>query len=406
MRDLEFMLPTYAPEHNYIVHDSNMALPDFVKEIQFHGIVLGPTFLCSRYRQAEFERTLKEYDFIRTSDAFKIALPQDDYDCSAILDRWMVSWDMDVVYTVCPDNWPILYPNYSAKNKIQLGYTGYVSDAWLTSCQHPKPFHLRSIDVSYRANRLPPNFGRIGYLKGVIGERFILKFGNADLKLDISTNQNDLIPGDSWHAFLDNSKFCLVTNSGSSLLDPEGDIRARVNRYLSINPRASFEVVEENCFKGEDGKYIFTAISPRNIEAALARTVQIGTTGNYSGILQAEDHYIPLEPDCSNVSDVVSMMNDHRKAATIAKNCKDAILAVDDLRFKNHVSKLIQQIKDGGTAKKIHGSSEEFVKQVILQYRNEASVFWRRRRVTSKLRGIGARLGARYIRDFFFGSKL
>jgi hypothetical protein len=32
VRDLEFMLPTYAPEHNYIVHDGNMALPDFVKE--------------------------------------------------------------------------------------------------------------------------------------------------------------------------------------------------------------------------------------------------------------------------------------------------------------------------------------------------------------------------------------
>ncbi len=406
VRDLEFMLPTYAPEHNYIVHDGNMTLPDFIKEIKFHSIVLGPTFLCDRYRPAELERTLKEYDFIRTADSFKIALPQDDYDCSGILDRWMVSWNVDVVYTVCPDNWSILYPNYSEKGKIQLGYTGYVSDACLKSCQHPKPFHLRSIDVSYRANKLPPNFGKIGYIKGVIGGRFISKFGGMRLNLDISTDQNDLIPGDRWHAFLEDSKFCLVTNSGSSLLDPEGEIRARVNRYLSINPRASFEVVEENCFKGEDGKYIFTAISPRNIEAALARTVQIGTIGNYSGILRAEDHYIPLEPDCSNVSDVVSIMNDHRKTATIAKNCKDAILSVDDLRFKNHVSKLIQQIDDGVSAKKIYGSSEESVKQAISQYRNEANVFWRRRRVVKKLRSIGASFGGRYVRDFLFGPKL
>lgn len=406
VRDLEFMLPTYAPEHNYIVHDSNMALPDFVKEIQFHGIVFGPTFLCSRYRPAELAQTLKEYDFIRTSNAFKIALPQDDYDCSAILDRWMVSWNMDVVYTVCPDNWDILYPSYSRKNKIQLGYTGYVSDAWLESHQQYKPFHLRKIDVSYRANKLPPNFGRIGYIKGVIGERFISKLGNVDLKLDISTDQNDLISGDGWHAFLEDSKFCLVTNSGSSLLDPEGEIRARVNRYLSIKPMATFEMVEECCFKGEDEKYIFTAIAPRNIEAALAGTVQIGIVGSYSGILQAEDHYIPLEPDCSNISDVVSMMNDRQKVAAMAKGCKEAILAVDDLRFKNHVTKLIQQIEDGVTVKKIHGSGDESVKQVISQYRNEASAFWRRRRVTSKLRGIGARLGGRYIRDFFFESKL
>jgi hypothetical protein len=222
-------------------------------------------------------------------------------------------------------------------------------------------------------------------------------------------DQNDLIPGESWHAFLENSKFCLVTNTGSSVLDPEGEIRARVNRYLSINPRATFEMVEEDCFKGVDGKYIFTAISPRNIEAALAETVQIGITGSYSGILQVEEHYIPLEPDCSNVSDVVSMMKDHRKVAAIAKSCKQSILAVDDLRFKNHVSKLIQQIEDGVTAKRISGSSEESVKQVISKYRNEVSNragdFWRRRQVVGKLRSIGARFGGRYIRDFFSGLK-
>jgi len=409
VRDLEFMLPAYAPEHNYIVHDADMALPDFVKDIRFHGIVLGPTFLCSRYRPVELEHTLKEYDFIRTSDAFKIALPQDDYDCSAILDRWMMNWDMDVVYTVCPDNWAILYPDYSAKNKIQLGYTGYVSDALLHSWKNPKPFHLRSIDVSYRAGKLPPNFGRIGHIKGIIGERFISRLGNIGLNFDISTAQNDMIPGDRWHAFIEDSKFCLVTNSGSSLLDPEGEIRARVNRYLLINPEATFEMVEQKCFKGEDGKYTFTAISPRNIEAALAGTVQIGTIGSYSGILQAESHYIPLEPDCSNAPDVLSIMKDHLKVAAIAKDCKEAILAVEDLRFKNHVAKLIQQIEDGITAKKIRGSSDEFAKQAISQYKNEVSYradeFWRRRRVISKLRSFGAKMGGRYIRNFFSGSK-
>jgi hypothetical protein len=404
VRDLEFMLPTNAPEHNYIVHATEIPLPDFVKEISFDGIILGPTFLCDRYSPRKFSKTLNKYDFIRTSDAFKIALPQDDYDCSAILDQWMVDWKTDLVYTVCPEYWPVLYPTFLPKNKIKLGYTSYISDYWIDYWQEPKPFAERRIDVSYRAGKLPPNFGRIGKTKGTIGDTFKSKISDFNLNvcLDISTDYNDFIAGSQWHEFMENSKFCLGSNSGSSLLDPYGEIRRKVEYFLSIKPTASFEDVEDECFPGEDGKYIFTAISPRNIEAALAKTVQITVPGEYSGILKSELDYVPIEADGSNISDVVGIMRDERKVQKIAEHCKESILSVDGLRSKNQTNEMINMICDHVCMKKIQGPSQKEMEKYINRYKEEANeeTYWRSKRHLDVVKNLAIQLGARRLRRF------
>jgi len=390
VRDLEFMLPDYAPGHNYIIHDAAIKLPDFIKAIEFHGIVLGPTFLCNRYRSRSLRRVKKVFDFIRTSNAFKIAMPQDDYDCSAILDGWMVEWNIDLLYTVCPDHWDILYPRFKQTGRIRLGYTGYVSDDWLTSWDTPKAFHDRDIDVSYRASKLAPNFGRIGYTKGVIGDRFKNKVQGSNLKLDISTDNRDMIPGAKWHDFIENSKFCLATNSGSSLLDSNGMIRKSVVKYVKRFPNATFEEVENECFPGEDGKYLFTAISPRHMEAGLALTVQLCTPGDYNGILEACKHYIPLEPDCSNIKEVLAVMQDDEKVSLIAKACKEAILSIDALRFKNHVSEIISKIGDATTNRHFNNTNREQMSRFISAHRNlhtkYSNHYWKRYRILKQIK--------------------
>ena len=92
IEELELMFPTNAPNHNYIVHDSECPLPDYIRKYKFHAIILGATFLCRRAHPNIFPETLNEYDFIRNSDAFKIAMPQDEYYCNTILDEWMCGW--------------------------------------------------------------------------------------------------------------------------------------------------------------------------------------------------------------------------------------------------------------------------------------------------------------------------
>lgn len=402
VRDLENLLPEHQPGHRYLVHDADQPLPGYVKDLRFHGIILGPTFLCARFSAHVLKATLESYDFVRASDAVKIAMPQDDYDCSAILDRWMSDWQVDAVYAACTGHWDILYPTYSRTGRIRQGYTGYVADSWITGWQQPKPFAERSIDVSYRAGKLPPNYGRIGYIKGVIGERFAAHPATTGMTLDISTEAKDMIPGARWHAFMSDSRFCLATNTGSSLLDPEGDIRRCVEQRLIQSPDASFAEVEAHCFPGQDGTYHFTAISPRNIEAALAHTVQLATPGPYGGILSADDHYIALEPDCSNAADVVARMKDRALVDRIAKQAKEAVLGVPELRATNHATRLIEQIADGVGAKRTQASSETEMQNAMARYATDvtatADAFWARRRRRQQLRDVAVALGARKLK--------
>jgi hypothetical protein len=402
VRDIEFCLPDYAPEHCYIVHNASLPLPDFVKDIEFHGIVLGPTFLCNRYHPPTLTKTLEAYAFIKSSNAFKIAMPQDDYDCSAILERWVLDWGVDLLYTVCPEHWDVLYPNLSLTGKIRLGYTGYVADKMIDRSRHPKPFAARSVDVSYRARKLAPNFGRVGYVKGIIGDIFLEKAANQGLILDISTHPKDTIHGDQWLDFIEDSKFVLGSNSGSSLLDPEGEIRFEVERYLAFHPNASFDEVRDACFPMESERYAFTAISPRNIEAALLETVQILTPGSYNGIMLPEEHYIPFEPDGSNIHDVLAMMRDTVKVRKIASACKDAFLSVKELRYSYHVSEIIDEISTGVYKKRISGMDTKKIEHYIQKY-NEyiqrySKCYWPYHRLMLRAKQVAIALGAKRVK--------
>lgn len=409
VHELEYMMPTYACDHNHIVHDADLPLPNFIQDINFHAIILGPTFLCSRFNQRRYAEVINLYDFIRCSNAFKIALPQDDYDCSSILDRWMVNWNVNLLFTVCPEHWSVLYPEYIKKGPIKLGYTGYISDKWISDWKFPKNFESRTIDVSYRASRLPANFGSIGNLKSKIAEQFVRAVAGKGLHLDISTSYNDLIPGSKWHEFLENSKFCLTTNSGSSLLDPEGLFRQAVHDYSNKNPYAPFKKIAQACFPGEDGKYIFSAISPRNLEAALACTVQIATPGSYSDLMKPMEHYIPLNKDCSNISDVLRMMKDKTLVQHIRRNCKELMLSVPELRFNYHVNKLIYFIENHVNSTKMNTTSQEKMNYYLKRYRSEveskANFFWTKQRIIQKIDNIAKQFDIHKINNWLLSKK-
>ena len=159
-----------------------------------------------------------------------------------------------------------------------------------------RPFVDRDIDVGYRAKNLPAYFGRFSRLKAEIGERFLAAARRSNLRLDISLGDapHQVLLGDEWLKFLGNCRFTLGCESGSSLLDPWGEIRAACSAYLREHPDAGFDEVEAACFPGLDMKRVYSAISPRVFEAALAECCQVLVPGHYLGILHANEHYIPL----------------------------------------------------------------------------------------------------------------
>lgn len=402
VRELEFMLPTYAQGHQCIVHDAALPLPDYARDLRFHAIVLGPTFLCNRYRPQDLARVRRDYGWIGESDAIKIALPQDDYDCSAILDRWLAEWGVDRVYTVCPEYWDLLYPQLAPRGIIRLGYTGYISERWVRDWANARPLEARSIDVSYRAARLTANFGSVGDLKWRIAETFRATLPpDSGLRVDISTDPRQLVPGMAWHAFLEDSRCCLVTPSGSSLHDPEGVVRARVRDYLLAHPDAPFDDVAAACFPGQDRRYLFTAISPRNIEAALAGTVQLATPGAYSGLMEEGLHYVRLEEDCSNLPDVVRQLRDRAHLNGVRTRARALMLDTRELWFEDHVAELLGFIEEHVAERRVVGSPDAKARRCVARYAAEQvqreGRYWGRRRALEALRRAATRLGVRRV---------
>lgn len=375
VRDLEFCFSDNAPEHNYIVHNDMFPLPAYIQNIKFHGIILGPTFLCNRYISQDYEAALKKYEFIKNSNAFKIALPQDDYDCSAILEKWLIEWKIDIVYTVCPNNWEVLYPKLYNTGKLRLGYTAYISEKIIERSKKIKPLSERTIDVSYRSTK--HNLGYVRYVKGIVGQLFCKYAQEYALKLDISVNdvfspgKSKIISGDSWLDYIENSKFVLCSNSGSSILDPYGDYAKRLRDYFLLNPNAAYEDIEEACFPGEGNKWKFTPISPRNIEAALLETIQICVPGEYSGIMIPWEHYIPFEIDGSNFKQVIDTMKNEKKVNEIAAACKEKFLSINELRYSFHVAEIINTIYEGYKAKAVTCTFDENEKNLFTKYERE-----------------------------------
>lgn len=345
--DLELALVNNDSTNNYIVHNSILRFPEFLKDYPFDGIILNSTFLDARHQKSRLERILNEYAFIKNSSAVKIALAQDDYDCNIELDNWMVDWDVDYFYSVVHQYSKDLFPRYfKAKGPILKGYTGYLTTEQVNRAIRVKKHESRKIDVGYRATDIVTNLNKLVILKAQIGRRFVEKFQPYGLNLDISTRNEDRIYGDSWFSFVEDCRFMIGTNSGSSLIIPNLSLRESVQAYISANPDWNYSDVKSLFFPEQDESTSYTAISPRNLEAAVLGTCQINTTlGDYSGLLTPWEQFIPLSEDCSNHEEVFEAMKDSKLVNQILERAKESILSFDDLRLMNFVDDLLFKIE-------------------------------------------------------------
>lgn len=361
--DLEFSLPQFA-EGNFLFHYYQHPFPDRFKSLNYDGIILWSSFLDARHLTTTYEYVKREYQFIVESDAIKIALPQDDYYCNALLDEWMVEWGVDFMYSVLYEFAEELFPKFSkSEGKIKRGFTGYIFPDLLERSQHVKPFADRKIDVSYRARGIPTNLNKLANYKAEIGNHFKRQFDKFDLKLDISTDSRDLIFGEEWYTFVEESKFVLGVNSGSSISIPDLEVSNAISDFIGEKPSASYEEIV-NLFLSDKVETYYTAISPRNIEAAFLSSCQITTNlGPYSGILEPGIHYIEIAPDCSNVDEVISQMKDENLVMEMIQRSREAMLSTDRLRIENLVAELMDLIKENYSGNQI--SRIEFQKEII-----------------------------------------
>jgi hypothetical protein len=172
------------------------------------------------------------------------------------------------------------------------------------------PLSARPVDVGYRGSIQPLNFGLLAFEKREIGDRFSVVCAEKGLTHDISSRWEDRFLGDSWVEFLCRIKATLGVESGASIVDFDGEVERKVKDFLRSHPAARFQELYASVLKPYEDNAYYKAISPRHLEAAACKTVQVLYEGRYSGIFHADRHYIPLRRDFTNIDDVVRRMRD------------------------------------------------------------------------------------------------
>ena len=280
---------------------------------RFDGIVIHYSLIACHdsYLHPSVRRRLARFRGI------KVAYVQDDYrfindTCAAL--RFMgihilfglVPQDIiDLVYS------PAALPNVRRETVL----AGYVSEELNTVAV--TPYENRTLDIGYRARRVPDWLGSFAQEKSVIAQKVLQDAPKFQLTCDIATQESDRIYGQNWITFLTRCKAVLGTESGASVCDFSGEIQRKVEAHVLRHPNATFEELRELYFKEQDGRIVLNVISPRCFEAASLRTLMIMYEGRYSGRLEAWRHYVPLKRDHSNMDEVVAVLRDPLRAQEI-----------------------------------------------------------------------------------------
>jgi hypothetical protein len=201
----------------------------------------------------------------------------------------------------------------------------------------------RSIDIGYRAWGHPPWLGRYGFLKTQIAKCFQKKAPQFGLITDLSVHPKDTLLGDDWYKFLLRCKYTLGVESGAGILDRDGSIRRKTNEYLLDHPKANFEEVEAACFPNLDGSLHLFVISPRHLEACATRTCQVLIEGTYSDALVADQHYLELKRDFSNLDQVLEIIKEDKFREKIVERAYQDVVESGKYTYRSFVKFILEQ---------------------------------------------------------------
>jgi hypothetical protein len=337
----------YSP-HQHVVEFVNTFAP-VSAQLQYRAfdvILLHTSLLCLRWSD-HYHPKLRELAWVRDHPCLKIAMPQDEYDHSEILDEWLYHWRVQVVFTnFDASSRRLLYPILHDKADFVQVFTGYIDPATAASLEDTLPPSAdRTVDIVYRAAHLPYSFGRQGQLKQHIADVVRTRAEACGLRCDISTRPEDTIVSDAWFKFLLSARAIIGIESGSRALDARGEVAAHIRHLLAKDPDMTFEEVDRTLPPGWDSHRFF-AIGPRHFEAVYTKTVQVLVEGEYNGVLVAERHYIPLKEDLSNLDEVLERLRDAPQLQKIADTAYEEIYQskqYDYVRFCRQIDEVIQE---------------------------------------------------------------
>lgn len=333
VHDLLYCYQDYSESKCYYYSLKRGKIPKYLLRTEFDLIIFHTCFLSHRWiGTKKFKKEVYPLiNSLRDNTAVKIAMPQDEWIHTNILNDLINDFKITIVFSVAPESeWRTIYNNIDfTKVRIHKVLTGYISS---NTVRIVKKLELKSagrdIDIGYRAFQAPVWLGKHGYLKTKIADVIALQARAYKLRTDISTKEKDTFHGDHWLNFLLRCKYFIGVEGGSTVFDPDGTIWKKGTEYLALKPNATYEEVEVACFSGLEGSIRLIAISPRHLEAVITKTCQILIEGDYNGILKPEVHYLELKKDFSNLREIMEILHDDQRRESIADRAyKDIVLS-------------------------------------------------------------------------------
>ncbi|MBA3841444.1 MAG: hypothetical protein H0X39_02295 [Actinobacteria bacterium] len=282
--------------------------PAALARLNVDCVLLHTTFLGTRWIEP-FQYWRARSAWIGRLGVPVLAFPQDDYDHATVLDEWLAELGTTDVFSALASQVDEIYPSRAGGARFHQVLTGYLDERTVALGSSGPRLSARQTDVVYRAATLPFWFGRHGQLKQQVGRVALAEAAGRRLRNDISSAPEDVIAGERWLEFLAESRSTVGCESGSSALDPRGEIRAAIREVLAREPDAPFESIAKGLPMGWDDHRFFT-ISPRHLEAAAVRTAQILVEGEYGGILKGNQHYVAVHADLSDLGDALELTRD------------------------------------------------------------------------------------------------
>lgn len=186
------------------------------------------------------------------------------------------------------------------------------------------PHANRYIDIGVRSAEYP---WYLGDQERNLTQKAFELFKNYQMTLDISFSPEKRFDRPGWANFLNNCKGTFSTESGTSFLERDDKTRLAVNAFLEKYPDATYEDVFERFFQNYKNPVSGKLVSSRHMDAIGTKTCQIMFPGEYSGILKAWEHYIPLEKDFSNIQEAVSLFKDDKFRQDMVDRTYEYVLA-------------------------------------------------------------------------------
>lgn len=353
-----FSFRRYEKEDHFYYYncDSERGIHKALCKIPFDAVIFHYTFLALRFDQPSFWAM---YEKIKTSLAnlsgIKVLIPHDEYVYTRSL--WAIIRDCDVqrVYSSCfGHDHAVIFPEAETgkKDLCHPVFTGYIDERMLKWVERrSKLFPQREIDVGYRAASANYAFGFHGQLKTRLAEAFhecVKRHPGLreDVKLTYMDSYKNTITGKSWFDFLLRCRTALGCLGGSSILDPDGEIRRRALQYVKQHPHPTKEEIAENCYGDQEGRIRTYILGPRVFECAMTRTCQLMVEGDYFGVLEPNVHYIPIKADFSNLDEVLDLVeHDKEYCEQIAQQCYEHVVASGSYTYRSFASEIVQDIR-------------------------------------------------------------